>query len=67
MYTYHPRTLVVFWYTDTHGRKWEHLTTWDNFKHTAVNLLEKYVDECHNISYTINDNTYELDYYNTAL
>lgn len=61
---YHPQTLVIFWYKDKYGRKWEHTAKYADFRTTAINLLEKHLDNSVTIFYTINEDTYELDYYN---
>lgn len=64
---YHPQTLVSIWYEDKYGKKWEYITRWNRFKTEAIEILEKEFDNQRTIFYTINDNTYELDYYNSVL
>lgn len=61
---YHPRTIVTIWYDDEFGIRWEHPTRWNAFKADAAEILEKYIDKHYKLFYTINDSTYELDYYN---
>ena len=64
---YHPKQEVNIWYTDSYGREVSHITTWKDFKSTAIILLEKYLDYNVTMYYTVNNETFQLDYYNTLL
>lgn len=63
----HSLTIVSIWYEDKYGKKWEYITRYKDFRNDAAEILEKHIDNNHSLFYTINDNTYQLDYYNTEL
>ncbi len=63
----HPLTRVVIWWVDEYGRKQEYETDIKHFNNMAITLLEKFLDKNYNMYYTVNNETLELDYYNTEL
>ena len=64
---YSPTTKVVIWYQDAYDRTWSHMTIWKEFRTTAIDILEHVVDKDVQLFYTVDNVTYELDYYNTKL
>lgn len=55
---------IIIWYEDQYGKRYELITSYKNFKKDAVIILEKYLDKCYKLYYTMNNETKELDYYN---
>jgi len=64
----HPDTRVKIWWVGTYGNKFTVTTTAEHFKECALEILEsKIVDNIDILYYTINNETRELNYYNTTL
>lgn len=61
----HPDTRIDIHWTSVHGMKFNVQTTYEHFNQHLVEILETtLVDNVETVYYTINNETYQLDYYN---
>ncbi len=64
----HPNTNVTIFWLDNEGRQEEILTNVGHFKERILNALEiARIDNVEKVFYTVNNETYVLDYYNPPL